>query len=47
MIQSIRGDLIGQVLAGRPNKGFPANLFRVAVRKVAEDRRSWDWYASF
>ncbi|MFB2595448.1 type II toxin-antitoxin system RelE/ParE family toxin [Paracoccus sp. p4-l81] len=35
MIQSIKGKLIEQVLAGRPGKGFPADLFRVAVRKVA------------
>lgn len=35
MIQSTRGDLIWQVLEGRPGKGFPSNLFRVAVRKVA------------
>lgn len=35
MIQSVKGKLIEQVLAGRAGKGFPANLFRVAVRKVA------------
>lgn len=35
MIQSTKGDLIEQVIAGKPGKGFPANLFRVAVRKVA------------
>lgn len=35
MIQSIKGDLIVQVLAGKPRKGFPADIFRVAVRKVA------------
>jgi len=35
VIQSTKGDLIGQVIAGKPGKGFPANLFRVAVRKVA------------
>lgn len=35
MIQSVRGKLIEQVLAGRPGKGFPSDLFRVAVRKVA------------
>jgi len=35
MIQSTQGTLIEQVLAGRPGKGFPANLFKVAVRKVA------------
>lgn len=35
MIQSTKGDLIGQVLAGKARKGFPADIFRVAVRKVA------------
>ena len=35
VIQSTRGELIKQVLAGKPRKGFPANLFKVAVRKVA------------
>lgn len=35
MIQSTKGDLIEQVISGKPGKGFPANLFRVAVRKVA------------
>ena len=35
MIQSTKGDLIQQVLAGRPGKGFPADVFRPAVRKVA------------
>lgn len=35
MIQSTRGELIEQVLAGKPGKGFPANLFRIARRKVA------------
>lgn len=35
MIQSTKGALIEQVLAGEPGKGFPSNLFRVAVRKVA------------
>lgn len=35
MIQSAKGPLIEQVLDGRPGKGFPANVFRVAVRKVA------------
>jgi proteic killer suppression protein len=35
VIQSTKGDLIEQVIAGKPGKGFPANLFRVAVRKVA------------
>lgn len=35
MIQSTTGKLIEQVLAGKPGKGFPADLFRTAVRKVA------------
>jgi len=35
MIQSTKGKLIEQVLAGKPGKGFPSDLFRVAVRKVA------------
>ena len=35
MIQSTKGVLIEQVLVGKPGKGFPANLFSVAVRKVA------------
>ncbi|HEX7782195.1 MAG TPA: type II toxin-antitoxin system RelE/ParE family toxin [Sphingobium sp.] len=35
MIQSARGKLIEQVLAGKPGKGFPSDLFRVAVRKIA------------
>lgn len=35
MIQSTRGKLIEQILSGRPGKGFPVDLFRVAVRKVA------------
>lgn len=35
MIQSVIGDLIPQVLAGKPGKGFPTDVFRVAVRKVA------------
>lgn len=35
MIQSAKGKLIGQVLSGKSGKGFPADLFRVAVRKVA------------
>lgn len=29
------GKLIEQVLSGKPGKGFPSDLFRVAVRKVA------------
>ena len=35
MIQSTKGNLIEQVIEGKPGKGFPSNLFRVAVRKVA------------
>lgn len=35
MIQSTKGKLIEQVLAGKPGKGFPADLFKIAVRKVA------------
>ncbi len=35
MIQSATGKLIAQVLTGKPGKGFPADLFRIAVRKVA------------
>ncbi len=35
MIRSTRGKLIGQVLTGKPGKGFPADLFRPAVRKIA------------
>jgi proteic killer suppression protein len=35
MIQTTKGRLIEQVLAGKPGKGFPADLFRAAVRKAA------------
>lgn len=35
MIQSTKGKLIEQVLSGKPGKGFPADIFRPAVRKVA------------
>ena len=35
MIRNTRGKLIDQVLAGKPGKGFPTDLFRAAVRKVA------------
>lgn len=35
MIRSTKGKLITQVLAGRPGKGLPGDLFRVSVRKVA------------
>lgn len=35
MIQSTKGKMIEQVLSGRPGKGFPADVFNVASRKVA------------
>lgn len=35
MIQSTKGKLIEQVLAGKPGKGFPADLFKAAARKAA------------
>lgn len=35
MIQSTKGKLIEQVLTGKPGKGFPADLPRVAQRKLA------------
>ncbi len=35
MIQSVKGKLIEQILSGKPGKGFPSDLFRSAVRKVA------------
>lgn len=35
MIQSTKGKLIEQVLTGKPGKGFPSDLLRVAQRKVA------------
>jgi proteic killer suppression protein len=35
MIHGTKGKLIEQVLAGKAGKGFPSDLFRVAVRKVA------------
>lgn len=35
MIQGTRGKLIEQVMSGKPGKGFPPDLFRVAVRKIA------------
>lgn len=35
MIQSAKGKLITQVLSGKPGKGFPTEIFRTAVRKVA------------
>ncbi|WP_406646848.1 type II toxin-antitoxin system RelE/ParE family toxin [Aliisedimentitalea scapharcae] len=35
MIQSTTGKLIEQVINGKPGKGFPASIFKVAVRKVS------------
>lgn len=35
MIQGVEGKLVGQVLTGRPGKGFPNDIFRAAVRKMA------------
>lgn len=35
MIQGTRGKLIEQVLSGTPGKGFPVEIFRVALRKIA------------
>jgi proteic killer suppression protein len=35
MIQGAKGKLIEHVFVGRAGKGFPADIFRVAVRKVA------------
>lgn len=35
MIQSAKGKLVVQVLAGKPGKGFPNDIFRAAVRKLA------------
>jgi|7_EtaG_2_1085326.scaffolds.fasta_scaffold64208_2 proteic killer suppression protein len=35
MIQSAKGKLVNQVLAGKPGKGFPNDIFRAAVRKLA------------
>lgn len=35
MIQSIKGKLVEQALAGKPGKGFPNEIFRAAVRKLA------------
>lgn len=35
MIQNTRGKLIEQVLSGTPGKGFPADIFRIVVRKIA------------
>lgn len=35
MIQSTKGKLVEQVMSGKPGKGFPSDLFRVAVRKIA------------
>lgn len=35
MIQSTKGKLIEQVMSGKTGKGFPSDLLRIAVRKVA------------
>lgn len=35
MIQSARGKLAVQALADKPGKGFPNDMFRAAVRKLA------------
>lgn len=35
MIQSTKGKLIEQVMTGKPGKGFPSDLLRVAQRKAA------------
>jgi Plasmid maintenance system killer protein len=35
MIQSTTGKLIEHVISGKPGKGFPSDLLRVAIRKVA------------
>lgn len=35
MIQGTKGKLVEQVLAGKPGKGFPNDIFRAAVRKLA------------
>lgn len=35
MIQSAKGKLAEQALSGKPGKGFPNDIFRVAVRKLA------------
>lgn len=35
MIQSTKGNLIEQVLTGKPGKGFPSDTLKAAVRKVA------------
>lgn len=35
MIQSAKGKLIEQVLVGKPGKGFPNDISRSAVRKLA------------
>ncbi len=35
MIQNTKGKMIEQVMSGKPGKGFPSDLFRVAVRKIA------------
>lgn len=35
MIQGTKGDLISYVLVGKGGKGFPADILRAAIRKVA------------
>lgn len=35
MIRGTKGKLIDMVLSGKPGKGFPPDLFRAAIRKVA------------
>ncbi len=35
MIQSTKGKLISSVLEGCPKKGFPAEIFRAANRKIS------------
>lgn len=36
MIRSTKGKLIRQILAGKQGKGFPAGLFDITVRKIAQ-----------
>tara|TARA_X000001316_G_C897233_1_gene16751 strand:- start:112 stop:393 length:282 start_codon:yes stop_codon:yes gene_type:complete len=35
MIKSTKGDLIAHVMANKARKGFPADVLKIAVRKVA------------
>ena len=35
MIQSTKGKWIEQVLAGKPGKGFPNDIYKAALRKIA------------